>query len=687
MRQATKEVPRWKQKPPAAAGPVIQMNGRQAKRLAREFGGALATVQQQTGVTGKVVRVPASKITVRSGGYRYRKHLVPFIWLGLVIGPALIAHQAHVRVTVAVLAASAAAAGLLLLTRHLSDFARGCGAALAGLTALWLPPMAAFGWSKPWPALLVLSWLFVAVPWLHRYRWRPGQPEEAKAHESDFAIWERLAAKNKWAGRLGACTELPSGGRQYRIILDGAETHIGQVMGEPRKIAAAWGKSITEAYAEPSPDGIESRGLLTVLASNSLERVREWGHAGIDMETGVATIGEFADGQPVHVQYFARRDGVSHFLVAGTTGSGKSELLSLLLCIAAISGIIIPIVLDPQEGQSLPEWKRHIRFAAGVAQCMEMLAALYGLLSVVSGTLAETPWTDEDGELHDGMGFFDFEMARRPIIQVFIEEAPVLLKDPVHGGRAVFIIGELTKRGRKAGISVVLVAQVPSLGELQDQALRDMLAGGNAICLRTANKVSAGMIGLAADPSSLPKYFAARPGRPLAKTYGVGYVVGPDNCLAPARMMLERHPARVARSAQFPEDALLDFAIETVRQKAGQPSAPAAAPPMPPLASVPPSDDDAPEGRTAADAVHAVLKAAGCELECGEVAKRAKTLVTGDGWDREKAFSVRAIRNALDADSRIEKVPGSSPSAYVLTRPTLTVLAGIAASGTTASQG
>ena len=93
------------------------------------------------------------------------------------------------------------------------------------------------------------------------------------------------------------------------------------------------------------------------------------------------------------------------------------------------------------------------------------------------------------------------------------------------------------KLGRKTGGCRWLVAQVPSLSELGDQSLRSMLVGGNVVCLRTGDKVSAGMLGLEADPSALPKYF------PYGEaTGGLGYAVGSDNRQAPFRTDLVPRP-------------------------------------------------------------------------------------------------------------------------------------------------
>ena len=171
-------------------------------------------------------------------------------------------------------AIAAVAAGLLLVwaTRHLSRFARHAAELAAVVTLAWLPSLVAAGFGPPVPALLAVTWAPFALAWVLHYGWRPAPPgtrPDEPDRTTDAAIWERLARRRKWSGTLGPLEQIP-GGRKYPILLDGAETHIGQVIAEPRAIAAAWDKPQTEAYAEPHPSGVESRGHLTILKTGTL---------------------------------------------------------------------------------------------------------------------------------------------------------------------------------------------------------------------------------------------------------------------------------------------------------------------------------------------------------------------------------------------------------------------------------
>jgi hypothetical protein len=673
-RRQVKEVPRWRRGQQQAA-PQLVFSGRQAKKLARQV--AATHLVNQPATTTKAT----NDVLARTGGYRFRHHLIPFWWLLAVISAGLITHEAHAAKLGLIIGLGTAAA-IVLLTRHLHGFTRHASEAMALLTALWVPALALAGFVKPLPPVLLACWLCVLVPWVKHYRVRPEAVPEQPA-PGDVDIWDRLAAKNKWVGHLDGCESLPGGGRQWGIALNGAETHIGQVVAEPRRIAAAWGKSITEAYAEASPDGIESRGRLTILKQNTLEKAREWDGGGIDPEVGMAVVGRFPDGQPVHERYFIRRNGVRHTVVAGADGSGKTGMLDLGLCMSATSGIIAPVILDPQEGQALPAWKDHVPYACGVDECMVYLRGLHAGMLSRSRDLGRLTWRTPDGDERTGMGFFDPFMTGLPIIEITLDEAPALLTDPKYGTEALWLLADTGKRGRKVGFRLRIAVQVPSLTELggNAQALRSMLVGGNVFCGRTGDKVSGGMIGIAADPSGLPKYFAD--GEP---TVGLGYASGPDNRPStPTRWDWEPDPYKVARSATIRafDGRLAEAMDRTIANSGVQLPLPSASAP---LAAVPATDDGPePEGRTCADAVLAVLDKAGAELDRGVIIERVRAL--SQEWGRPKPFSIRAIGLALSSltsDGRIAKPQHNS---YAPVRNSIHLVSGTAAAGQQASQG
>jgi len=672
-RQPKAEVPRWRR------GQQQRARQRETEALARSVSVHLA--RQAQARPGSTLPPGVNKALATSGGYRYRRHLPPFVWVLWVITAGLGCYGAHAWKAAFVLAAITAA-GLWLLTRHLPSFTRRCGLAMAALTLIWLPALSLSG-PKPSLPLLLGCWVAVIIPWVKHYRWvrEEDAPSQPATPASDYVTWNLLAEEKKWNATLGTVEELPGGGRRYPIRTDGIKTVIGNVLGAPENVAGAWHKPMTEAYAERSPDGITSRGYLTVLGRDTLMRTREWNGEGIDPQTGIVRVGRFADNSAAHLKFFTRRYGTRHALVSGTSGSGKSELLNLLLFIAVECGYIVPVVLDPQEGQSLPYWRDRCLYAAGKAECLNMLRGLHAGMLDRSRYLAGLKW-DDDGVPMRGMGFFDHVLTGLPIVLCIFDEAHMLLSGTGKDDRkAVELTLDIGRLGRKTGEAMWLGTHLPSLSELGgEQALRDMLRGGNVWSGRTANRVAEGMLGLAKDPSLIPQYFTDG-----KETAGLGYVAGPDNRPdAPMRTdivptaMKRRNPVVPALDDRFAE--AMDRAM---KQGGVQLPIPATAPA--PLAVVPspPDDEPAPEGRTASDAILAVLEAAGGELDRGELIIRAGKLVTTD-WGRARPFAVRTMSLALADLEEAGRIAKPRHGTYA---PVRTTIHAVGASAGTGSEG
>jgi hypothetical protein len=444
----------------------------------------------------------------RGGGFRFRRQLGPLAWPALM-ACGLIPGLAPAAAAIAGLAALGTA---VALTRHRSAWVRKQVQGSAAWAAAWLVILSAAGpgW---WAAVALTGW---AVPygfWLHKYAWRLADPDAPPDKIEER--FEELAERQRWNARLGPPEQIPNGTR-YPIACNGAHTQIGQITSANAAVAATFDKAVTEAYAERDPSGIESRGRLTLLTRGTLDQVREWDGLGYDGQ-GFARLGRFPDGMDFHGRAYkpGKGGGACHYLIAGADGTGKTAAMNLLLAKAARTPGIAPVILDPQMGQALPAWRDHVPYACGTDECLAFLSGLHDAMFGRSDFLGSFEWTDpRTGKLRRGLDHFDSETCGRPLVQVFTDEAPVLLA--VKGVPELIL--DFGKLGRKVGFSLVLAVQVPSVKEMQAGELRSILNGGTVICYRTGDKVSSGMLNLPAEPNLLPQYFPDG-----SKTEGLGY--------------------------------------------------------------------------------------------------------------------------------------------------------------------
>ena len=685
-RRVTREVPVWQRRRAATAAgraggqqPWVQLSGRRAERAVQ----AAMAAQQAIAAPAGVSRAPGARaavIPVRAprGPWRFRKHLQPFIWLALLLAAGAGLHAAP-RALWWGMAAAAVVPGVMLLVSGQRDqdgkhiftrWARRFVAGQAGLTSFWLAVMAVLGVRVTFPWVLLTGAPFLAL-WAWRYRWRPkAEAGKGPAAAGDAETFAALCEEQKWRAHLGRADDLPAGGRRYPVQCDGVKTVMKKILAVPDNVAGAWHSTVSECYAERDPKGVTSRGYLTILPGNSLQAGRFWGGKGMDPATGMVCIGRFADGAGAHMKWYTPRYGTRHDLISGTTGSGKSEVLNLYVFAALATGWFVPVICDPQEGQSLPFWRDKCLYASGVGEVQRMLRGLHAGFLDRSSYLSTLAWDDE-GVAMPGMPFFDYELTGLPMPLIILDEAHMVLKDGNKEQRQITSdVVEMARLIRKAGGKMTLATQIPGLSELGgQQALRDMLRGGNVWSGRTANKVASGMVGLEKDPSELPRFFGDG-----SETAGLGYTSGPDN-----RPDAPMRTDRVGREhyKNPPPVSLLDDRFLEVMDKAMKAavSPTSAAVPVParsaarsgrlfsgaPLRAVPDPepelepDGDAPEGRRCEDAVWQVLTGSAEPLDRGEIIARAGALAAQ--WGRGKPWSIRQVGNVL-RDMTGGKVPG-----------------------------
>lgn len=389
--------------------------------------------------------------------------------------------------------------------------------------SVWLVCAAAFGAGPPMPGLLFVGAVAAGTPWWWWHRPR-GVPEL----EDWQRVWDEWVAAPGTIlpnARLDDREALPNGWTAEIAMPPGKATTTTAVSATER-IASAYGKPVSSVIVEPTPSGNASRARITVLEHNPLEHVQPWpGPQLLDRVEGMAPIGPYHDGELAYFRYWRRGSGPVHSLISGCTGSGKSVFIGTKLATERHSGgLMASWICCPQGGQSFPDWMDHVALSVdtprGGAQLLEMAVAV---MRARSDYMAKMRWVDDKGRNRRGKGFFE-PTVEMPLLRITIEESPdvMAVKGAVENAKT------LANMGRKTGIGVDFVTQMPLLSELGNSApLRAGLTSGNVVVFRTADRLSGQVSGLTAldngsvDPYRIPKQFADG-----SHTGGLGYTLG-----------------------------------------------------------------------------------------------------------------------------------------------------------------
>lgn len=517
---------------------------------------------------------------------------------------------------------------------------RRVSAAAAVLAWMWLIAAIIFG-PFGWAALtLWLAGVGFAVPYWHRNHTSlaqsadgPPEPDEADRSPEQKTWATRVAVKGKpLAGTtLGIPTAVP-GGWTARIHGVPGTHDFDMFFGQLVKIASAYGKNRDQVSLEPAPGRAENEAQVTVLNSmENLDTVRfmEDHDTAID-ENGVAQVGFFGDMRPTRVQYFTQESGVRFALVAGGTGSGKSRFVEGLIARVHVDRRGVNILIDAQGGQSQPDWKGRVyRTALGIEDGFYELRRLDYQMKRRAELFGEIEWQDEHGRTRYGWNHL-VPNIRFPMMQVIVEEAPLLLEDEEVGDQAAELIAAGAKTWRKAGGRLVLVTQLPSVEELKKQSIRSMLrTNGDVVSFRTGDAVSQNMLGMQNDPSKLPEHFSPSGNH----TKGLGYIVGIDRRQAMWRAMIPRDPYGIAL---LPAAGVLDeFTVRAGEEFDANPDNPGQAPKR--------TDDR--EAAQWAEAVHRLMVDAGRLLDYPDLLKATTALRVGGLTMPQLDAALRVLTN------------------------------------------
>ena len=322
---------------------------------------------------------------------------------------------------------------------------------------------------------------------------------------------------------LGWCRRLPSGARRAPELLGWAEDeHQVRITLRPLPEHAqrSWyqlADALRRTVSGESVQWRESRGTLTVVVSRQgLPSKLTWGSGLSDTQRIV--IGRRHGSAPLALD--VRR--TPHVLLAGATGSGKGGAIRAALAGALEAGWQA-VVLDPKESG---EYRWVDRLAVPVLSSIgEMVCALEVLEAIRQRRQATI-------KHHGADSWRELPVARarwRPLLLIVDEAADLLVAVKGRGApereyaatqhQAATLISQLVRKGRSAGIHVIVAIQRPDTAQLGDQggALRNNLTARLALGSLDAEGVR--MLGIStSDPVAAT--LDGTPGRGICVGFG-----------------------------------------------------------------------------------------------------------------------------------------------------------------------
>jgi hypothetical protein len=271
---------------------------------------------------------------------------------------------------------------------------------------------------------------------------------------------------------------------------------------------------------------------------------------------GRILLGPYADGRGWAEYVLFSEDSMRNGVVIGSTGSGKSGLITGLVASARamkgpdVKGVLRPIVavayLDPKQN-SAPDLADNatvtelgLERAEEFTQAVEKLIELRGLESGINKWPGFTPTPERPGML------------------IVIDECDLLFKLPRMAERWAAI----AKTGRALGVGLLLATQYAGMVAFgNSEMLRSNIAAGNVILMRTESNTSDRLIA-----PELPD------SRSLPDSPGYGYLKAKDSRTAPFRAayLPATHNAPDAYNAgvALRENPDADLALDRVARKA-----------------------------------------------------------------------------------------------------------------------
>jgi FtsK/SpoIIIE family len=230
------------------------------------------------------------------------------------------------------------------------------------------------------PQILGVGAFILAVPWwVHRRRRARVRVQRA------LAAWPDISKAIGLPGSKVQSATVDLWGWRARVRLARGQT-ISDVTARIPAIESALGTYRSAVRVYPTGDGKANRCELRVLDTDPHAEAVPWPGPSARSITEPVDLGPFEDAEPCRVSFLRR-----HALFAGTTGSGKSGGLNVLMATLAACDDVVIWAIDLKKGMELQPWAPCIdRLATTPQEAATLLADAVAILQARAAHLAAT---------------------------------------------------------------------------------------------------------------------------------------------------------------------------------------------------------------------------------------------------------------------------------------------------------
>jgi hypothetical protein len=387
--------------------------------------------------------------------WRYRSELAPVALTGALAVAGAWLHAARPGAAVLVLAGSLAAAGAALAFGARAGLAGLAERAYAGSVILtagaWLALAAALGpLAAPLPAALGIGALALSVPW-----WAHRRRRARVRVERTLAAWPDIAKAVGLAGSAVMSATVDVWGWRARFKLARGQT-INDVIARIPAIESGLGTFRGAVRVYPTLNDRANRFELRVLDTDPHADAIPWPGPSIGSITEPADLGPFEDATPCRVLFLRR-----HAVFGGTTGSGKSGGLNVLMGNLTACPDVVIWAIDLKRGMELGPWTECIDRLAVTPE--QAAALLRDAVAVVKGR----------AQYLASIGRRTWEPTpEMPALVIVIDEYAELSEEAPD---AMHYTDEIARLGRALAVTLIAATQRPTQKVMGQGAVRSQM--------------------------------------------------------------------------------------------------------------------------------------------------------------------------------------------------------------------